>query len=284
MTSSNAALYVVATPLGNLGDMSPRAIEVLKSVDVIAAEDTRHTGQLLTHFGISTRMISVHDHNEQQQISVLLERLGQGQSIALVSDAGTPLISDPGYRVVSALRDAGVEVIPVPGPSALISALSVAGLPTDRFVFEGFLPAKKKARVERLQSLAGDQRTLVFYESRHRISESLQDMAEAFGGNRIAVIARELTKLHEQIHSAPLQQMPAWLAEDEHRRKGEFVVLVHGAPSGAVSQALDGHARKTLVVLMRELPLKQASKLTAEIHGLQSRTVYQVGLELKSPN
>jgi 16S rRNA (cytidine1402-2'-O)-methyltransferase len=186
--------------------------------------------------------------------------------------------------VVSALRDAGVEVIPVPGPSALISALSVAGLPTDRFVFEGFLPAKKKARVERLQSLAGDQRTLVFYESRHRISESLQDMAEAFGGNRIAVIARELTKLHEQIHSAPLQQMPAWLAEDEHRRKGEFVVLVHGAPSGAVSQALDGHARKTLVVLMRELPLKQASKLTAEIHGLQSRTVYQVGLELKSPN
>ncbi len=284
MTPSNAALYVVATPLGNLGDMSPRAIEVLNSVDVIAAEDTRHTGQLLTHFGISTRMISVHDHNEQQQISVLLERLGQGQAIALVSDAGTPLISDPGYRVVSALRDAGIEVIPVPGPSALVAALSVAGLPTDRFVFEGFLPAKKKARMERLQVLASDQRTLVFYESRHRIHESLDDMAEAFGGARIAVIARELTKLHEQIHSAPLEQMPAWLAGNEHRQKGEFVVLVHGAPPEGVSHELDEHSRKTLRVLMRELPLKQASKLTAEIHGLQSRAVYQAGLEYKADN
>jgi 16S rRNA (cytidine1402-2'-O)-methyltransferase len=281
MTSSNAALYVVATPLGNLGDMSARAIEVLRSVDLVAAEDTRHTGQLLAHFGISARMISVHDHNEEQQVAVLLERLAAGNRVALVSDAGTPLISDPGYRVVSTLRDAGYAVIPVPGPSAIITALSVAGLPTDRFIFEGFLPAKQKARRDRLEMLAGDTRTLVFYESRHRIADTLDDMVQVFGEDRKAVIARELTKMHEQVHGARLGEMHDWLLSDEHHQKGEFVILLHGATESRVSGGLDEQAKRTLLVLMKELPLKQAARFTAEIHGLRSRDVYQAGLELK---
>jgi len=282
MNLVSGVLYVVATPLGNLGDMTPRAIETLKAVDVIAAEDTRHSGRLLQHFGIKNRLVSLHEHNEQQKAEGLIAQLASGQSIALISDAGTPLISDPGYRLVEAVRVAGIQVVPVPGASAIITALSVSGLPTDRFSFEGFLPAKRQGRTKRLSELSRDSQTLVFYESCHRIRECIEDMAVAFGNDRYAVIARELTKAHEQIHGAALSELADWLDADPNHLKGEFVVLVHGAVAeeGAVD-ALDDEALKTLELLMSELPIKQAAKLTARRYDLPSRMVYQAGLDLR---
>jgi 16S rRNA (cytidine1402-2'-O)-methyltransferase len=283
MTESSGVLYVVATPLGNLGDISQRALETLQNVDLIAAEDTRHSGRLLQHFGIGTRMFSLHEHNEQKQSERLLQVLGEGRSLALISDAGTPLISDPGYRLVQRAREAGFRVVPIPGPSALIAALSAAGLPTDRFIFEGFLPARQKARRQQLESLVEESRTLVFYESCHRIEACLGDMLEIFGPERPAVIARELTKAYEQIQSGELRELMGWLRSDPHHFKGEFVVLVHGAVQreGAV-EGLDAEALQTLKVLMEDLPLKQAAKLTARRYGLPNRLVYQVGLELRA--
>lgn len=282
MNLVSGVLYVVATPLGNLGDMTPRAIDTLKAVDIIAAEDTRHSGRLLQHFGIKNRLVSLHEHNEQQKAEGLIAQLASGQSIALISDAGTPLISDPGYRLVEAVRAAGIQIVPVPGASAIITALSVSGLPTDRFSFEGFLPAKRQGRAKRLSELSRESQTLVFYESCHRIRECIEDMAEAFGSYRYAVIARELTKAHEQIHGAQLGELLAWLDADPNHLKGEFVVLVHGAVAEeGAADALDDEALKTLELLMSELPIKQAAKLTARRYDLQSRMVYQAGLDLK---
>jgi 16S rRNA (cytidine1402-2'-O)-methyltransferase len=280
MTSRHGVLYVVATPIGNLRDISERAIATLKGVARIAAEDTRHSARLLAHFGISTPMVAVHEHNEREMTSQLLERLAAGDDLALVSDAGTPLISDPGFCLVRAARAAGYQVVPVPGPVAGIAALSVSGLPTDHFVFEGFLPARSAARRKRLEALCGEDRTLVFYESSHRIVECLADMADVFGADRTAVIARELTKLYETIESGSLGALIAWLHADPDQRKGEFVVLVQGAVPAADDE-LDASARQALEVLVAELPLKQAVSLAAKITGLSRNVLYAHALVLK---
>lgn len=279
MSNYKAALYVVATPLGNLDDMTPRAIQVLRTVQVIAAEDTRHSGRLLQHFAINTPAFALHEHNEDEGAARVLELLTRGKSVALISDAGTPLISDPGFRVVRAVRAAGVPVIPVPGPSAVIAALSAAGLPTDRFVFEGFLPPRAAARQARLAEFSGETRTLVFYESSHRIVESVQDMAAVLGADRRGVIARELTKLYEEIHDAPLSELVAWLASDDRHQKGEFVVLVAGREGREEGATLA--AENILRVLLAELPLKQAAKLASEITGINKNELYQKALEIK---
>lgn len=275
-------LYIVATPLGNLDDLSPRARSVLAQVDLVAAEDTRHSGKLLQHAGVKTPMMSLHEHNERQRINDLLDRLGQGKSIALISDAGTPLISDPGYQLVRAVRDAGVDVIPVPGPSALICALSVAGLPTDRFVFEGFLPAKSGARKKRLAALQTETRTLIFYESTHRIADSLADMREVFGDERTVVIAKEMTKAYETIVSMPLAQAGLWLQEVPERVKGEFVVLVEGAAKADQDEKMQ-EADRVLGILLESLPTKQSAELTAKITGASKNELYQLALTKKKP-
>ena len=276
MAERAGVLYVVATPIGNLDDLSPRARATLAAVAVVAAEDTRHSGTLLSHFGIRTPLISLHDHNEAARAAELIPRLQDGESVALISDAGTPLISDPGFDLVRAARAAGIRVTPVPGPSALIAALSVSGLPTDRFVFEGFLPAKAAARRERLAALAGELRTLVFYESVHRLQESLEDMAAAFGADRCAVLARELTKLHEGVREAPLAELARWAGEDAAAGKGEVVLMVAGAAE--VVAALP--AEPVLKVLLRELPVKQAASLAAEITGAKKNELYDLALTL----
>lgn len=277
--SQPGILYVVATPIGNLEDISARALAVLREVAVVAAEDTRHSGILLSHFGIRAELISLHDHNEAERAPLLVARLQAGESVALISDAGTPLISDPGFELVRAARAAGIAVSPVPGASALIAALSVSGLPTDRFVFEGFLPAKQSARRERLEVLAAEPRTLVFYESVHRLQESLEDMATAFGPERPAVLARELTKLHEQVRDASLQALVEWAGSDPVAAKGEVVLMVAGA-AAAESDALDAEVERVLKTLLKELPVKQAAALAAEITGLNKNPLYQRALEL----
>ncbi len=281
MSIERGVLYVVATPIGNLGDISHRALEVLAGVDRIAAEDTRHTAKLLAHFGIKTPQLSLHEHNEAQRARMLIDRLRAGESIALVSDAGTPLISDPGYRLVHQARGAGIRVSPVPGASALIAALSVCGLPTDRFVFEGFLPAKAAARRTRLMALKAETRTLVFYESSHRILSSLEDLAACLGGGREAVIARELTKTFEQLQSGSLAELAAWVAADPHRSKGEFVLMVHGAGEEA-GEASDGELRRLLEVLLAELPVKQAARLAARLLDVPKHEAYRRALALKA--
>lgn len=270
-------LYVVATPIGNRADITERALQVLKSVACVLAEDTRHSGSLLRSLGIATPLQSLHEHNEQAQIEPLLARLRTGDDLALISDAGTPLISDPGFRIVQAARAAGVTVVPVPGPSALIAALSVAGLPTDRFVFEGFLSAKSMARRARLQALADEPRTLVFYESSHRIQETLADLAELFGTEREAVIARELTKAFEQVQGGSLAELNAWLAADSNHVRGEFVVLVAGAPA-PVETDISAEAGRVLKLLLKEMPVKQAAAMAAEITGARKNALYQFAL------
>jgi len=272
-------LYVVATPIGNLEDISARALKVLAAVDIVAAEDTRHSGTLLGHFGIHAGLISLHDHNEAERAPLLVTRLLAGESVALISDAGTPLISDPGFDLVRAARAAGITVTPIPGASALVAALSVSGLPTDRFVFEGFLPAKQSARRERLAVLAGDARTLVFYESVHRLKDSLEDMAAVFGPERSAVLARELTKLHEGVLEASLRALAEWAARDPAAGKGEVVVMVAGA-AVVEGRALDADAERVLKLLLAELPVKQAATLAAAITGLNKNPLYQRALEL----
>ena len=277
--TQSGTLYVVATPIGNLRDLSPRAVEVLSSVRLIAAEDTRHSKQLLTHFGVGTPLTALHEHNERGIAEALVRRLQEGEDLALVSDAGTPLISDPGYRLVRAARAAGIAVRCVPGPSALTAALSIAGLPTDRFRFEGFLPAKQAARRQRLTSLSNEAVTLVFYESSHRIMESLADLAACLGGEREAVVARELTKVFETVYSGSLGELARQLAADARQQKGEFVVLVRGA---VVDPAvLDEQARRTLSLLLEELPLKKAAAVTASITGVAKNKLYEYGLTIK---
>ena len=267
-------LYIVATPIGNLADITHRAIDVLQQVDVIAAENTRHSRRLLQHFNISKRLIALHEHNEQQQSTLLLKRIAQGESIALISDAGTPLISDPGYRIVQQAHAESIQVVPIPGPSALIAALSAAGLPTDKFLFNGFLPVKSIARQDYLTSLQQVTHTLIFYEAPHRIIATMSDMITVFGSQRQAVIARELTKTFETIYQAPLDQLLQWLIADTHQQKGEFVVLVHGYTNIA-KEEMNVQTQNMLIILAKELPLKQAAKLTAEITGEKKNMLYK---------
>lgn len=283
-TSSVAAaqpgkLYVVATPIGNLDDISPRALRTLREVALIAAEDTRHSIRLLQHFGITTALAACHDHNEREQGGRFVARLLAGDDVALISDAGTPLISDPGYHLVRQVRAAGIEVVPVPGPSALIAALSAAGLPSDRFIFEGFLPAKAAARRGRLDLLKEEPRTLIFYEAPHRVLESVQDMASLFGKDRHAVLARELTKTFETLKGAPLGELAEWIAADSNQQRGECVLLVTGwqAPEG--EDAISGEALRVLDLLLGELPVKRAAALAAEITGVRKNLLYQAALE-----
>lgn len=273
-------LYVVATPIGNLLDISARALDVLRGVALIAAEDTRHSKKLLSHYGIATPLLAVHEHNERDITEKLLQRLLGGEDIALVSDAGTPLISDPGFYLVRAARQADLRVIPVPGPSALIAALSVAGLPSDRFLFEGFLPSKQTARRLRLQVLSEATATLVLYESSHRICASLRDMVDCLGEEREATVARELTKTYETILQGTLSELVERVESDSNQQKGEFVVLVQGAPARERSE-VDVEALRMLEVLLTELPLKQAAGLLAKITGLSKNVLYEEGLKLK---
>ncbi|MDR7135144.1 16S rRNA (cytidine1402-2'-O)-methyltransferase [Lysobacter niastensis] len=265
-------LHVVATPIGNLGDLSPRALETLRNVAAVCAEDTRHTRQLLAHFGLERPLLALHQHNEDAQAAQLVARLLGGESLALVSDAGTPLVSDPGFRVVRAARAAGIRVSPVPGACAAIAALSVAGLPSDRFVFEGFLPAKASARRERLARLVSEPRTLIFYESAHRIDEALDDMAAAFGDDRPVVLARELTKLFETVLDGPLSEVRGKVATDANQRKGEFVVMVEGAGDDADAQVTEG--RRLYAKLVEHLKPSQAAKLAAELSGAPRKALY----------
>ena len=277
--SAPGTLYVVATPIGNLDDISARALRVLREVALIAAEDTRHSIRLLQHFGIETPLAACHEHNERDQGGRFLARLQAGEDVALISDAGTPLISDPGFHLVRQARAAGVSVVPVPGACALVAALSAAGLPSDRFIFEGFLPAKANARRGRLEQIKEEPRTLIFYEAPHRLLESLEDMREVFGGDRPAVLARELTKTFETLKGAPLSELCGWVAADSNQQRGECVVLVGGwqAPEG--EGALSAEALRVLDLLLGELPLKRAAALAAEITGVRKNLLYQAALE-----
>ena len=272
MQPAAGTLHVVATPIGNLADLSPRALDTLRAVDAICAEDTRHTRRLLAHFGVDRPLLALHEHNEAEVAARLVARLAAGESLALVSDAGTPLVSDPGFRLVSAAREAGIRVSPVPGPSAIIAALSVAGLPSDRFTFEGFLPAKASARRERLASLAGETRTLVFYESSHRIADALADCVAAFGAERPAVLARELTKLFETVLDGRLGELQAAVEADANQRKGEFVLLVGGVGDDAEAKVVQG--RLLYAKLAAHLPPSTAAKLAAEISGAPRKELY----------
>lgn len=275
-------LYVVATPIGNLLDLSPRARETLGTVALVAAEDTRHSAALLRHFGIATPLVSVHEHNERDRCAQLTGELQAGRSLALISDAGTPLVSDPGFHLVRAAQAAGAAVVAVPGPSSLIAALSIAGLPTDRFVFEGFLPAKPAARRARLAALADETRTLAFFESSHRIAESLADMAAVFGGGREAAVARELTKRYESVRRTTLDVQAAHYAGTEEERRGEFVVLVQGAEAPAADAAPDAEAERVLRLLLAELPVGRAAALAAQITGARKNALYARALELSA--
>ena len=287
MTNQAAGrLYVVATPIGNLGDLGARACEVLKSCALIAAEDTRHTGILLKHFGIDTAQVSLHDHNERERTPDLVARLRQGADIALVSDAGTPAISDPGFELVRAAAAAGVEIVAIPGPCAAIAALSIGALPTDRFCFEGFLPARGAARRKRLEALANEPRTLVLYESPHRVKDTLEDCAAAFGEQRSAAIAREITKMHEMTYRGSLRDLLVQAAADADFCRGEIVVLIGGAPALQDDEVrgADGHGGaldRALEILLAELPLKQAARLAAQFTGARDNEAYKRALQLK---
>jgi len=277
---SEAVLYVVATPIGNLEDMTPRALRVLESVALIAAEDTRHSGRLLSHFNIKTPMIAVHDHNERQQQQKIIEKLQRGDDIALISDAGTPLISDPGFVLVREVRSAGFRVVPLPGCCALIAALCASGVPSDRFAFEGFPPAKSQQRVNFYTALAAENRTLMFYESPHRIIDSLKDIVTAFGADRSIAIARELTKTFETFISGAAAEVLAKVEADPNQRKGEFVLMVEGAPQQDDS-LLDPRSSEVLDILLEELSVKQASALAAKITGIKKKVMYQAALDRK---
>lgn len=269
---STATLYVIATPIGNLADISARALQTLREVAAVCAEDTRHTRPLLAHYGIDKPLIALHDHNEEAIADKVVARLLGGESLALVSDAGTPLVSDPGFKLVRAARAAGVKVSPIPGACAAIAALSVAGLPSDRFAFEGFLPAKASARRERLSRLASATATLVFYESSHRIEESLADMLAIFGGDRPAVLARELTKLFETVLDGDLASLLAQVQADPNQRRGEFVVMVQGAGDDEAAQIAEG--RRLYARLNEHLPPSTAAKLAAELSGAPRKALY----------
>ena len=274
-----STLYVVATPIGNLADITLRALHVLGLVDAVACEDTRNTAQLLTRYGLSKNLIAAHQHNEREVAEKLILRLLAGERIALVSDAGTPAISDPGARIVEAVRAAGLRVLPLPGPSAVITALSASGLQDTQFYFVGFLPAKGKQRETVLHSLRGVAATLVFYEAPHRIVETVDALAEAFEPTRQIVFARELTKLFEEIHRCDLSQAAAWLTADSHREKGEYVVLLQGAPSAIADDEVE--AERVLRILLAECSVKQAASLAAQLTGQKKNALYERALTLK---
>jgi len=281
--TSTGTLYVVATPIGNLADITRRAVETLEKVDWVAAEDTRHSKPLLQALGINQTLISLHEHNELQRSEQLLAKLKNGENGALISDAGTPLINDPGYYLVKLLRDEGVDVVPLPGPSAVITALSAAGLPTDRFTYEGFLPARASKRLACLENLAAEVRTLVFYESPHRMMNCLQSMLTAFGDEREIVVARELTKKFEQFISGSLKEVYGYFEDNSDKVRGEFVLMVKGAPE----QSHNGEAasieqdKMIQVMLKQALPVKQISEIIAELTGQKKKPIYQRVLELK---
>ncbi|MBX2809542.1 MAG: 16S rRNA (cytidine(1402)-2'-O)-methyltransferase [Cellvibrionaceae bacterium] len=277
-TQTLGSLYIVATPIGNLADISLRAIETLRAVALIAAEDTRRSGRLLSHFNIGTPLIAYHDHSDTRRITQIIDKLCSGQSIALISDAGTPLVSDPGYRLVKAARAKAIAVVPIPGACALVAALSVSGLPADRWAFEGFLPAKAQARQQRLQALQAEARTLIFYESTHRILESLEAMAQVFGGDREAVLARELTKTYETLLSGTLASLLACLNAEANQCKGEFVLLVKGFDKPNRVSVIDSAAEHTMKILLQELSVKQAASLGARLTGIKKRDLYQWAL------
>lgn len=270
-----AVLYIVATPIGNLADISERAIDILKQVNLIAAEDTRHSKTLLERYGINTKVCAYHEHNEDKVTQQLIEQIKSGESIALISDAGTPLINDPGYKLVAMAHDNQVQVVPIPGPSAIITALSASGLPTHKFIFEGYLPAKSDARKTRLNELQNESRTLVFYEAPHRIVESLKIMQEIFGADRRVTIARELTKQYEQIVRASMAVINEKLENEEIRIKGEFVIIVEGAEKISIS---DEEVLRINQILSEKLPPKEAAGLTAKITGKKKNEVYKLAL------
>lgn len=277
MSASEAVLYIVATPIGHLDDISQRAVSVLREVAWVAAEDTRHSGKLLSHLGISARFISLHDHNEKQRAASLVEKIKAGENVALISDAGTPLISDPGYSLVRLCREAGVRVVPIPGPCALIAALCCAGLPTDKFHFIGFLPAKSGQRQQVLKDIPSGVGTVICYEAARRVIDTLQDVIAVYGPDRELVLAKELTKTFEHFEHGTAAQIIAWLEEDPQRCQGEMVLMI-APPAEKAADDINPVAQQTLRLLMAELPLKKAAALTAEIHGEKKNALYKLGL------
>ncbi len=276
---NSGTLYIVATPIGNLADISQRALDILTSVDVIACEDTRHTKKLLSAYTISNRTLSLHDHNERQKQEYVASLLKEGKNIALVSDAGTPLISDPGFHLVRHCRELGIAVSPIPGACAAISALSVAGLPTDRFTFEGFLPSKSGARKAVLSNIENESRTMVFYDAPRRAIDTVADIVEVLGGERSVVIARELTKTFETIYADSAENILAWLSQDPNQLKGEMVLIIEGAKVD--SNAIPPQAIATLKLLLAEMKPKKACAIAAEIYGLKKNALYEIALSLK---
>ncbi|WP_286267897.1 16S rRNA (cytidine(1402)-2'-O)-methyltransferase [Thalassotalea atypica] len=272
-------LYIVATPIGNLGDITQRALDILAGVDVIACEDTRHTQKLLSHFTIKNNTMSLHDHNERQRQDQIASMLTEGKSIALVSDAGTPLISDPGFHIVKHLRQQELNVVPIPGACAAIAALSVSGLPTDRFTFEGFLPSKSGARKTVLSALENETRTMVFYDAPRRALDTVEDIVSVLGGDRHVAIARELTKTFETVHSDSAENLKTWLAQDPNQLKGEMVLMIEGAKKD--TESISPEAQATLKLLVAELPPKKACAITAEIYSLKKKALYDLALSLK---
>ncbi|BBP02120.1 16S rRNA (cytidine(1402)-2'-O)-methyltransferase [Sulfuriferula nivalis] len=280
MHTTTGTLYVVATPIGNLGDITQRALDVLKTVELVAAEDTRHSGQLLSRLGISVKFVALHEHNEQRATPFLIADLQAGKNVALITDAGTPAISDPGTLLVAAAHEAGIRVVPVPGASAVVCALSAAGIYAPNWLFYGFLPAKASHRRDALVQLKALPYTLIFYEAPHRIVECVEDLAATLGGDRRITFARELTKLFENIHSLPLSEASEWLAADANRQKGEFVLIVEGAKE-VEDNPEQQHLRETLAVLLEELPLKQAAHIAAKLTGIKKNTCYKLALTMR---
>ena len=280
--SDSGTLFIVATPIGNLDDITLRAIEVLKSVDLIAAEDTRHSKVLLQRIQVDTPLVSYHDFSTEQASRKIIEELLSGKSIALISDAGTPLISDPGYRLVSQARANDIAVIPIPGPSAVTAALSVAGIPTDRFAFEGFLPNKTAARLARLRELKDEARSLVFYESTHRILSSIEDMQSVFGPERLLFVGRELTKKFESHFKGTIPDCQLWLQKDENAQKGEFVIVVAGSDAATAQDELLQEALQLVTKLLPHMPMKTAVALACDITGAKKNALYQLALALES--
>ena len=278
MNDLTGILYIVATPIGNLQDITQRALETFSQVDLIAAEDTRHSGLLLSHYGIKKPFFALHDHNEQEKAHILVEKLKQGSHIALISDAGTPLISDPGFHLVRQCREAGIRVVPLPGACAAITALCASGIASDRFCFEGFLPAKSKARKDKLENIAEEDRTLIFYESTHRILDTLEDMQSVLGEERYIVLAREITKTWETITGNTIKNLREWLLEDANRTKGEMVLIVEGKPKSDNNDEISSQAVKALELIAEELPLKKAAAIVAELYGYKKNALYQFGL------
>lgn len=278
MTDLTGILYIVATPIGNLQDITQRALDTFAQVDLIAAEDTRHSGLLLSHYGIKKPFFALHDHNEQEKAHILVEKLKQGSNIALISDAGTPLISDPGFHLVRQCREAGIRVVPLPGACAAITALCASGIASDRFCFEGFLPAKNKARKDKLENIAEEDRTLIFYESTHRILDTLEDMQSVLGEERYIVLAREITKTWETITGNTIKNLREWLLEEPNRTKGEMVLIVEGKPKSDNNDEISSQAVKALELIAEELPLKKAAAIVAELYGYKKNALYQFGL------